>query len=143
MRRMGALLCVAGVLMCGASFGSEAYIRWSADHAESRKALLDLFERHGHMREALADANEDAGIVSDWIEFLAAKGDRNTNDFVEKRGREAKAIKRIHEKYPEEVRAFREWIRDHEKASVELAHTREGMKQLLNEASRAVKRKRD
>ncbi|HYG75960.1 MAG TPA: hypothetical protein VEK08_13230 [Planctomycetota bacterium] len=108
--------------------------RWAEEHPEARKKLHNVFAQFPRLRDELAGvAEEDPEMLREYVEFLAAKGDRNTKDFADKYGRKARDIKKIHEKMPEAVRAFREWIRDFEKGSVALARNKAALREVLAE----------
>lgn len=138
------VLSVAVLLfVAGAAHAADHAERWTFDHPEAHRALLNLFDDKPNFRNKFLDvASEDPGIISKWVVFLAERGDRNTNDFVEKFGREAKGVKQMHENYAEHVRKFREWVRDHERAAVALADIRGGFKRALELRPVEIKRKR-
>lgn len=142
---MRTLLSVAVLfLIANAAVAADGADRWTIDNPEAHRALLKLFEDKPNFRGKFLDvAGEDPGIISKWVIFLAERGDRNTNDFVEKNGKDAKSVKQMHENYAEHVRGFREWIRDHERAAVALAEVRGGFKRALELKPVEIKRKRN
>lgn len=125
---MRTMALVAVAVLSVNVFASDAVDRWTRDHWQAHRALLKVFDGHPNFQDKFAEETRDnAGVINEWINFLADRGDRNTNDFTEKRGREARGIKQLHENYAEHVRAFREWIRDHNEAAVALARINGGV----------------
>lgn len=129
---------LAVVLICctaAASFAADSVEKWARENWQAHRALIKVFDGHPNFRDKFAEETRDnAGVISEWMFFLADRGDRNTNDFVEKRGKEARGIKQLHENYGEHVRAFREWIRDHNEAAVALARIHGGVIEALKTA---------
>lgn len=110
------------------SFAADALEKWTHEHSQAHRALLKVFDNHPNFRDKFVEESRDnAGVINEWIAFLAERGDRSTNDFTEKRGKEARGIKQLHENYAEHVRAFREWIRDHNDAAVALSRINGGV----------------
>jgi len=125
-----AIIAVATVAV--GSFAADAVEKWSREHWQAHRALIKVFDGHPNFRDKFAEETRDnAGVISEWMFFLADRGDRNTNDFTEKRGKEARGIKQLHENYGEHVRSFREWIRDHNEAAVALARIHGGVIEAL------------
>jgi len=125
---MRTVALVAIAVLSANTFAADALEKWTRDHWQAHRALLKVFDGHPNFRDKFAEESRDnTAVINDWILFLADRGDRNTNDFTEKRGREARGIKQLHENYGEHVRSFREWIRDHNDAAVALARINGGV----------------
>jgi hypothetical protein len=123
------VFCAVALFLAGAVHAASPYRAFSEQHSTAKKKLLNILSDPPKFNDDFcAAAEEEPEAMREYIEFLAGKGDRNTNDFVEKKGREAKLIRRVHEKFPERVRAFREWIRDYNDAALDLARIPDGVK---------------
>ena len=125
---MRTIAVVAIAVMAASTFAADPVEHWAREHQQAHRALLKVFDGHPNFRDKFIEETRDhAGVINEWISFLAERGDRNTNDFTEKRGKEARGIKQLHENYGERVRPFREWIRDHNEAAVALARINGGV----------------
>jgi hypothetical protein len=114
MRKYALPTAVAVLFLCAGVRAADSYRAWKADNADTYEKIAKILKNHPNFRDAFAEAQADnPGIFRDYIEFLSEKGDRNTGDFTDKFGGEAKSIKHLHETYPDQVKAFREIVRDH------------------------------
>lgn len=129
---MRILSCAVLLVLAQGLMAGDSVDRWAHENTRAHRALLDVFEGHPNFRGKFKDVcDDDARIVAKWVVFLAERGDRNTKDFVEKEGRDAKGIRQMHENYPEQVRDFRNWVRDYERAAVVLAEVKDGFRRAL------------
>ena len=123
-----ALLLVVSMMAAGVS-AAHPFKEWSLQHPEAKSKLLRILELHPRFSDSLCEiAESNPGLLQEYVEFLAEKGDRSTNDFEKKKGREARPVGQLHEKYGEVVRSFREWIRDNKDAAISLVKMKDGMK---------------
>lgn len=128
-RLNGWVLMLVALVIAGSAHAASPYRAWSEQHSTAKKKLLNILTESSKFNdEFCAAAEEEPEVMREYFEFLAGKGDRNTNDFVEKKGKEARLIRQCHSKFPERVRAVREWIRDYSDAAVELVRMRDGVK---------------
>lgn len=131
---------VLGLALTVVSRADENAAKWGEAHPGAKNKLLMILNENAKLKDSLNDlVNDDGAMMNEFILFLAAKGDRNVNDFRDKAGKEAKPIKKAHAKSPEQMRAFREWIRSFEADATALAQTNNGLKDIISEASATAK----
>ena len=125
MRSSNWLVVCAGLFYLG-WLGSAAPVQaedliWETKYIAAKERIVKLLAAHPHFRDKLASFQEsNSEVAKEWVEYLAAAGDHNTNTFIEQGGRRARPLVKIHEEYPEELKSFREWVRDNARAAVDL-----------------------
>jgi hypothetical protein len=128
-RLNGFIMVLTALMLVNSAQAANSYRSWSEKHSAAKKKLLNVLTDSPKFNEEFcAAAEEEPEAMREYFEFLAGKGDRNTNDFVDKKGKEARLIRQCHSKFPERVRSVREWIRDYNDAALELVAMRDGVK---------------
>lgn len=119
------------LLVCTLVLASDDYKTWSKDHANAKTALLRVLDNHEKAKEFFMAWEEDApDQPRELVDFLAEKGDRNVSDFLDKVGKDGKALRKLHTDYPEAVRGFRQWVRDNPNAAHDLTKLKKPFKWL-------------
>lgn len=116
---------------------------WSAANADCKARLVKLLEGSPNFRAAFWKyAEQSPDIVREWVAFLAEKGDRNTGDFVDKKGKAAKRLGGIHDDYADQMKGMREAIRDHPESMKSLFEDPATFRALCDEVDKKVSAKK-
>jgi hypothetical protein len=114
MPKFAVFTAAAVMVVCLSANAADSYRSWKGDNAEASEKISKLLKNHPNFKDAFSEAQSDnPQAFRDYVDFLSEKGDRNTGDFTDKFGAEAKQIKHLHETYPDQVKTFREIVRDH------------------------------